>query len=162
MKTSLPSILRAGASLSLASILCLASIFAADEPKSVRTTPDNAVKQFEDAVQRLNEALNAAQRSGDVDRGEVFKKRLEERLAELEKAAAVIAATKKRLQESRDELEKAASVSTVEAHALDFKTPRMHAYEAERHSAEKIKAHVRAADAKAKLLLEGSAPSHVK
>jgi hypothetical protein len=45
--------------------------------------------------------------------------------------------------------------------AVTFKTYRQAAYEAERHSAEKIKAHVQAVDELARLLLSGGAPSPV-
>lgn len=49
----------------------------------------------------------------------------------------------------------------LETGGTTFITHKQAAYHAERHSAEKIKARVRAADEKAKLLLEGKAPSLV-
>jgi hypothetical protein len=49
----------------------------------------------------------------------------------------------------------------LEGFAVKFKSHRQAAYEAERHSAEKIKAHVQAADDLARLLLSGGAPSPV-
>lgn len=49
----------------------------------------------------------------------------------------------------------------LEAIAVNIKTYKQAAYEAERHSAEKIKARVQAADDLARLLLSGGAPSPV-
>jgi hypothetical protein len=50
---------------------------------------------------------------------------------------------------------------SLEEGGVEYQTSRMTTYEAERRSAEKIEQHVREADAKARVLLRGGAPSHI-
>jgi len=53
------------------------------------------------------------------------------------------------------------TLNEVEGGGARFRTLTQAVYEADRHTAEKIKARVQAADEKAKVLLRGGAPSHV-
>ncbi len=58
-----------------------------------------------------------------------------------------------------DSTNRAAILKAFEEGGVDFTTPRMGIYEAERHSAEKIRLQVQRADATAKLMLQGGAPA---
>jgi hypothetical protein len=141
MKASFTSMLRAGVSAGIAGLLCFTSPAAAADPKP-RRTPEEVAKEMKE-VQRRVEALRKELEELEARKGD--------RAKPLPLAPALVPKnTDVRL-----------GTQTIESGTYTYKRVRDSIYEADRHGAEKIKARVREADAKAKVLLEGGAPSHV-
>jgi hypothetical protein len=174
MKPSLQSIMRAAAAASLLGLLAFTPVRAADEPKAAPTPEEAQIKRVKEAVQRLEAVLNELEAKGAItsrQRAQIEKNHGVGGIGETPVAPS---------PGSKDPFGKKgfklvppapkpgstnagnpSNATTAEVDSFNYKSVRTSVYEGERRSAEKIKAHIRAADARAMLLLEGSAPSHV-
>jgi hypothetical protein len=173
MKPLLTSTLPAGAAAIVLAMVCFGSLRAADE-KLAPTPEDARLKRINDHVRRLNGVLNEL---------EAKKAITPEQRAEMEKKYGLAPTSVKPVPTSpgsKDPFGKHGfklvppavktdstnasnlpSPASAEANSFNYKSVRTSVYEGERRSAEKIEQHVRAADAKAKALLERGPPSPV-
>lgn len=137
----------------LLTMACVASLPAADEPKS---SPQRSVDEINREIENLKARMDALDQE---------KKLLQKKAEEFSKFSTPI-----RVKEHPDgkygyfiidPKNPDAFAKVLEMNGTEYMNPRMGMEMAERISAERIKAHVRKADAEAKRILEGHPPSPV-